>query len=217
MAMLTYLKVLKFNWKEERAVHKGLYPQNPRFEGHDRALKRRFRHLNPYSLCRKYLQQKGESNVHAYGETPLTLLEAIVKRFYIKKEDTVVEMGAGRGRGALFFSSYVGARVKAIEQHPLFCQILQEMQIDGLEVVEGDMLEMDLAGASVIYLYGTMLQDSQIKALISEFKKMSQTLKIITVSYPLRQYDSDFEIVDQFEGEFPWGVTTIFLNRRSSE
>jgi hypothetical protein len=215
--MLTTLKVLKFNWIEEQRVRRSLYPQSSHFEKYDRELKRRFRFLNPYTLCRRYLQKKGEANVHAYGETPLTLLEAIVKRFYIGKEETLVEMGAGRGRGALFLASAMGLHVKALEQHPLFCQILREMKVEGLEVVEGDMMEADLSEATSIYLYGTMLTDSEIQALIAEFKKMSPAVKIITVSYPLRQYDSTFEIVDQFEGEFPWGKTTVFFNRRSSE
>jgi len=215
--MLTILKVLKFNWIEERRVRRSLYPQSSLFEKYDRELKRRFRFLNPYTLCRRYLQKKGEINIHAYGETPLTLLETIVKRFYIGKEETLVEMGAGRGRGALFLATSMGLHVKALEQHPLFCQILREMSVEGLEVVEGDMMEADLSGATSIYLYGTMLTDSEIHALIAEFKKMSPAVKIITVSYPLKQYDSAFEIVDQFEGEFPWGKTTVFFNRRSSE
>ena len=198
-------------------MQRRLYPLNARFEALDRALKSRYRRLNPYRMCREYLQQKGESQVHAYGETPLTLLEAIVKRFYIGPQDFIVEMGAGRGRGALFLASYVGARVRAIEQHPTFCHTLREMEAEGLEVVQGDMFRPDLSGATVIYLYGTMLLDSQIKKLIAEFKKMAQSIKIITVSYPLKEYSSDFAIADQFEGKFPWGEASIYLNRRSSE
>ena len=123
-------------------------------------------------MCRKYLQERGEKEIHTYGETPLTLLERIVKQFYISKEDLVVEMGSGRGRGALYLATHVGARVRAVDHHPIFCQKLKSMQVEGLEVVEGDFLKADLQGASVIYLYGTMLFDEEIQELIARFKKI---------------------------------------------
>lgn len=208
--MITYLKVLKFNIQEERAVRQKLYPLSFPFETADRALKQRYRFLNPYQMCRKFLQKQGEQQIHAYGETPLTVMQEMAFRFAIGPEDLVYDLGAGRGRAALFLALAVGANVRAIEQQPTFCEIARGMQIPRLDMRCEDFFSADLSNATVIYLYGTMLSAGQIRSLIQNFK----TAKIITVSYPLSDYGQDFEVIDKFEGKFPWGKTTIYLNRR---
>ena len=203
--MLT-LKVWLYNFLEERKVKKRFYPLLA-----DRALKKAYQLKNPYQICRKYLQTQGAANIHAYGETPLTTMDRIVQAFGITEKDTVVELGAGRGRTSLFLAEYVGCKVIAVEQVPAFCEILREIDSPNLKVVEGDFFTADLTGATVIFLYGSMLSEVEIARLKESFKKIETSVKIITVSYPI---DEAFFAI---EGAFPWGKTEIYMSELANK
>ena len=57
----------------------------------------------------------------------------------ITQNDYVIELGAGRGRVALFLSEYVGCKVKAVEKIPEFASKMVASQ--NLKMVTEDMVE----------------------------------------------------------------------------
>src|ERR1700738_886437 len=73
------------------------YYSNPSFRKADSHLIATYFLSNPYRLSRLFLQKRGEREVYAYGETPLTTLELIVRRCRINAADVVYELGMGRG------------------------------------------------------------------------------------------------------------------------
>jgi hypothetical protein len=76
----------------------------------------------------------------------------------------------------------------------------------------GDITTMNLSSATVIYLYGTCLQDDQIEKIARNMKKLPSATKIITVSYPLTDYfPYGFKVQDQFEANFNWGKTDVYV------
>ncbi len=172
---------------------------------------------NPYSISRRFLQKKGESNIYAYGETPLTSLEKIAKEVEITSKDTVFELGCGRGRTCFWLRSVFDCSVVGIEFIPEFVEranmITNKLGIDKLQFRLDDMLKADLSGATICYLYGTCLEDTEIQLLIKKFSKLPLGTKIITVSYPLTEYveDSSFEVMKRFKVEYPWGEADVFL------
>lgn len=204
----TFLRTKFFEWKEQIWVSKNLY-QNPTFKEKDIAFHKAYRHLNPYKISKKFLAERGETDVHVYGETPLTTMVKIVHECGITDTDKVVELGAGRGRAALFLSEYVGCSVIAYEQIPLFVAEMQRLNSPQLEMVLGDMHKADFTDTTFIYLYGTMLADQEIEQLAHRFPKQA---KIITVSYPLSDYSKNYETLKSFKGRFAWGETEIYLN-----
>ncbi|NGX36991.1 MAG: hypothetical protein K1000chlam2_00137 [Chlamydiae bacterium] len=205
---MIYLKVQIFEWLEQRAVKKHFYG-NKQFKKLDQALLAAYQGKNPYHISKSYLQKQGASNIYAYGETPLTTVGKIVEECGIGPEDTVIEMGAGRGRASLFLAVYVGCTVIAYERIPTFVERM--VDVDGLEMLAENMFSADFSEATVIFLYGTMLSDEEILQLCEKFPKRA---KILTVSYPLSDYSEEYRIEKTLSGRFPWGETEVYWNER---
>lgn len=173
---------------------------------------------NPFYLSKKFLREKGEKDIYTYGETPLTTLEQIAKQCQLNSTDLVYELGAGRGRTSFWLNSFIGCRVIAIEYVPEFVQraalIRDKFHIEGVEFRLQNMLEADLTGATVIYLYGTCLEENSIKTLMRKFDLLPAGTKIITVSYPLTDYTSrqNFEVMKCFSVPFTWGTADVYLH-----
>jgi len=173
---------------------------------------------NPFSISKRFLIAKGESNIYAYGETPLTTLEKIANECSISKKDCVYELGCGRGRTCFWLHSFIGCKVVGIEMVPEFVErakrITEKLKISNLQFQLTDMCTANYDDATVLYLYGTCLEDDTINTLIEKFSQLSAGTKIITVSYPLNDFTTKpcFEIMKCFTGTFTWGETEIYLN-----
>lgn len=206
-----YFRTQLFEWKEERAIRLN-FIHNPHFLSLDQLLQKAYADQNPYQICKEYLKQKKKKEIYAYGETPLTTMDKIVRECQITPQDQVIDMGAGRGRASLFLAEYIGCKVRALEEIPLFVQIMEQtIASPHLEMSVKDMFQADFSWASVIYLYGTLLSDEEILLLAETFPRKK---KIITVSYALEEYSPEYQTKKVFQGKFPWGKTEIFWNER---
>ncbi len=183
----------------------------------DIALRLMYLFHNPYSISKRFLIKKGEKDIYAYGETPLTTLELISRECGIGPTDCVYELGAGRGRGCFWLRSFIGCSVVGIEFVPEFVEraqrIAKKLGLQRIEFRLADFLQCDLQGASVCYLYGTCLEDQAIDVLIEKFAKLPPGTKIITVSYPLSDYTEkpSFEIMKHFTAPFTWGKADVYM------
>lgn len=172
---------------------------------------------NPFTISKEYLQRKGEKEIYAYGETPLTTLDHIAKECRISKNDTVFELGSGRGRACFWLNSFLGCKVVGIERIPEFVQradqIKSRFDVTGVTFRQQDLLDVDYAGATVIYLYGTCMEAAFIEKLISKLRSLPAGTKVITVSYALTDYTSQplFEVMRCFPAHYPWGTADVFL------
>lgn len=172
---------------------------------------------NPFSISKRFLMKRGEREIYAYGETPLSTLEKITKECQINSNDCVFELGCGRGRTCFWLNSFVKCKVVGIEYVPEFIEralrIKNKLKIDNVEFRLEDFTKTDYSGATVCYLYGTCLDEKTIQTLIKKFLKLPAGSKIITVSYPLTDYTDDprFEVMKRFPGKFTWGETDIYL------
>lgn len=213
--ILLFFKVKLFFMKEAKEARRRF----PTFLPCERALKKAYRFRNPYQVCKAYLKSRGEMLVDAYGETPLPALAKIAEECGMSSRDHVVELGCGRGRAVFFWNHYVGCVVRGVDWVPLFIETARNIA-HTLSFPPSvcfscqDMLETDLTGTTVIYLYGTCLPDDVIYALTPRFAHLSSDVKIITVSYPLSDYSSRFTTLKTFSVSFPWGEGEVFLNQK---
>lgn len=164
------------------------------------------------------MQEKGEEEIYAYGETPLTTLATIAEAAQLKKEDKVFELGCGRGRGCFWLENFIGCQVVGIDFVPTFIKKADEVRhrfnLSKIAFRCEDLAVSDLAGATAVYLYGTCYEDAFIQMLIGKFAKLPSGTKIITVSYPLSDYTKLplFTVTKQFTAPFTWGEAEVFVN-----
>lgn len=208
-----------FLLKEEIKARR-IFSQHKQWQRCDRALRRAYCLQNPYRISKQFLRQRRSKEIHLYGETPLTSLDQIAKESGLHSTDHLFELGSGRGRGAFFLALSTGCRVTAIEWIPAFTAqakaIQKRFSCSNMTFICADMREVDFTGATVIYLYGTCLEDEVITHLIASFKQLPSSTQLITVSYPLSDYDPAFSTTKQFLVAYPWGEATVYVQRRIS-
>lgn len=172
---------------------------------------------NPFSISRRYFMHRSNSDEYTYGETPLTTFDRISKEARITAQDTVYELGSGRGRVCFWLKSFVGCKVVGVEIVPDFVirakRIQRKLGIEGIEFRTEDFLKTDIKNATVVYLYGTCLEDETIKQLIKRFKDLTPGTRIITVSYALSDYTDHpiFETMKRFPARFTWGEGDVYI------
>ena len=105
--------------------------------------------------------------------------------------------------------------VTAVDFIPFFVlnaqKIVETLNIERLTFVCDDIQHLVLNQATCIYLYGTCLSPSVIKQLCAS---LPSKIKIITLSYALRDYYQGFKIIKQFSVPVPWGKIEVFLNQK---
>jgi len=207
---VNYFSVKAKEWYEERKFRR-TFPDKE-FQIIDKDLAFSYLLLNPYQISKRFLQKRGEMDVHQYGETPLLTMDLIAKNAELSSKDHLYELGSGRGRTSFFLNYFYGCRVTGIEWIQKFVEKGNKIsQKHCLEVFfrNENFLNSDFSDASIIYLYGTMLPDSMIFQLC---KKIRKGVKVITISYPLSDYDSKFQVIQQFTALFPWGEADVYIN-----
>lgn len=173
---------------------------------------------NPYTAARRFAVRQGEENIHTYGETPLTTLEEIVKRCEITSKDTVYELGSGRGRSCFWLHCFVGCNVVGVEYNPHFYRKAEALRarynVSDLAFVCEDLLKVNYSKATVVYLYGTCLEDEFIVKLVDKLKELPKGARVISISYPLTEYvaHSRLKLLDFFDATFTWGEATVYLH-----
>lgn len=206
-----------FNFKEYLKVV-FLYYRNLSFLKTDLLLLLYYLFQNPYRMNKDFLKKRGEEVVDVYGETPLTTFEQIVSNSQITPNDIVYELGSGRGRTSLWLHSFIGCKVIGVEIVPEFVKIANQVKkkcnLSNIQFENQNFLEMDFKDATVIYLYGICLKEEEVFQLVDKLKNLPKGTKIITVSFPLTEYTKEplFEVMNCFQGVFPWGITDIYLH-----
>ena len=172
---------------------------------------------SPYRVSKRYQRSVKSEHLYVYGDTPLLTLEHIADRAAINKADHVYELGAGSGFTSLWLHEVKGCHVTAIEQVPVFCWRLQRtarrFRLQRMAVRCDDYMTTEIKRASVIYLYGSNLDEDTVFKLTLRLAAMPSGTKIITVSYPL---DPDnvlgvFEPKERFEAKFEWGAADVYI------
>ncbi len=214
------LAVTWTNFREYLQVVRRYYG-HPLFRKIDIFLLRCYLQRNPYTINKEFLEQLGEKNIYAYGETPLTTLEKIADECGIAANDVVYELGSGRGRSCFWLHCFKGCRVVGVEFVPDFVAFADKAKrkfgIDSVSFLFRDILYPSYSDATVLYFYGTSSETSFILKLIDKLKKLPKGTKIITVSYPLTTFCPEpvFEIVKTFSAEFTWGPADVYLQVRT--
>lgn len=187
--------------------------KDPSFTKIDAALKKSYLDKTAYQISKQYLLNEGHEDIYQYGETPLTSMHQIALAANITPSEHVFELGAGRGRTCFFLHNYFGCPVTGIEQIETFVtrgNAIAKQFSQKVEFRHENFLKTNFALASVIYLFGSCLEDRVIYQLCD---LIPEKTKVITISYPLRDYDPRFKVEKKIQSKFLWGKTDVYISR----
>jgi SAM-dependent methyltransferase len=194
-----------------------LFYSDPLFRKVDLALLWSYLGDNPYRASRRFLEKKGEENIYAYGETPLASLQQIARVCHLTSQDTIYELGCGRGRTCFWLGLILKAQVVGIDYVPAFIskakRVAQKYGLKNPEFRCEDFLKTDLKGCTVVYLNGTCLSDQDIVQLIQKLNRLPKGTKAITVSFPLRDYagGEPWKMIKSISLPFTWDSAEVYL------
>ncbi|RAP44978.1 MAG: hypothetical protein BZ135_07075 [Methanosphaera sp. rholeuAM6] len=95
---------------------------------------------------------------YGYDPTPYVVLEELVKLDLIKKEDTVVDYGCGKGRVSFFLNSQVGCKVMGIDHSERLLEMAKKNlekygKTDDITFIHSKAEEYVPGEANCFYLY----------------------------------------------------------------
>lgn len=209
--MVNYFSIKCREWMIETAFRRK-FP-DPSFLALDKALKNAYSEKSPYQISKEYLTNKGCEDVYQYGETPLATMHQIAVAADLKPTDHLFELGSGRGRTSFFLHHFFGCPVTGVEQIDLFVKKGNEIARQFSKKVEfrnENFLQTNFALSSIIYLFGTCLEDRVIYELCD---KIPEKTKVISVSYPIGDYDPRFKVEKKIDAKFLWGKTEVYISK----
>lgn len=197
----------------------GSYFKHREFFYADRLLKQLWLFSNPFRVCRKEREKAGYTLTYAYGETPLETMRYLADLAKISPSDTVFDLGCGRGRAVFFLSLVLGANAVGVDLVRHFINSAKEVKmrlcLSRVSFILADMLEVDLSLATVVYVYGTCLEDAEIEKLVDACKKCNSGCRFICVSFSLKESAPDFfEKQIETKVRFPWGYADVVIEER---
>lgn len=209
MIVWTAIKTKVFLWWDNLITALKYY-RNIRFARVDLALLRCYLFKNPFRMSRQFFAAQSSADDHTYGETPLSTMEMICKQCGITERDTVIEMGAGRGRACFWMNVWLGCKVIGVEAVPDFVhrgqRLVHSLQLKRIRFRLDDYMKTDLEEATVIYLYGSCLSLEQVDTLSSRLYACKKGTKVITTSFPI----DGLTLIKTFKGRFAWGSADIY-------
>lgn len=111
-----------------------------------------------------------------YVPSPQQVVERMLEAAQVKPGETVYDLGCGDGRVLITAAEKFKAKAVGIElSHRLVEQARGQIQLRGLQnsvsVVEGNLLEANLAGADVVTLYLLTESNSKLRPLLEKYLK----------------------------------------------
>ena len=140
--------------------------------------------FNPYRTCRKFLAKRGEREVYTYGETPLTVFAELAREVELGQDDLYLELGSGRGKTCMWAAHFIGCESVGVEWVPLFARLSSALAwVFRLKACfrSQSILETDVTGATVVYLY--VLEHRE--QLVQHLRNLKPGARLITISEPL--------------------------------
>ncbi len=189
------------------------YLWHPKFFLADFLLLIQYFFKSPYTLIREYDAEHPNDPIGPYGETDFHVFDTIFTAFNISPNDSVADLGSGRGRLAFFLKLVRHQRrVIAYDKLPAFINRAQWVQkilaIDGVFFHQEDWHEADLDHVDVIYYYSLPpgLRSAE------KLAHLPKTTKIITIGSPIEEdLPGAFKLEKKIPIRFIWGTTEAYL------
>jgi SAM-dependent methyltransferase len=121
------------------------------------------------------------------------LVDAMLKAADVRPNDYVIDLGSGDGKIPIAAAKKFGARAMGIEYNPQMVQLARcYVRVDGLadrvNIVQGDIFEMDFSQATVLTLY--LLTDLNLK-LRARILEMRPGTRVVSNTFKMGDWSPD--------------------------
>jgi ribosomal protein L11 methylase PrmA len=129
--------------------------------------------------------------------TPEAVVEAMLQVANVTKNDTVYDLGCGDGRIPVTAAKKYGARGVCFDIDPQRIKEATENVAKNnvgnlVKVVEGDLFEQDLSGASVVTLY--LLPSLNVKLMPKLMKELKPGTRIVSHAFDMGDWKPEKEL-----------------------
>lgn len=177
----------------------------------------------PFALARDFSRARGAVDPYTFGKTPLATLATIACEGKVAPDERVYDLGCGTGQTSFWWALRWGTSCVGIDHLPIFIQRAKRVQRllgvakGRLDFWEQDFFDVDYGDATFVYLYGTHLDEEEIERLIEALSTLPIGARVVTVSYPLTEYQKApwFSLGKVFQGAYPWGTADLYLQTRT--
>ena len=192
------------------------YYHNACFKEFDQAFHRLYRYKNPYSMCKKHVLSTGAKDGDVYGESPLSVYQTLIQVTNLSEKSLFLELGSGRGRGLFFTHFFSGCQSEGVEFVKPFCklsnQLIHQLNLKKVKVHQKNLYRYQLDKADVIYFCTTLLSEAEIEVFLKQLRFCKPTAKIVTTSFSLSEYSTNYQTTFEFEERFLFGKVSVFIN-----
>lgn len=173
---------------------------------------------SPYRMVREWDETHSEC-IGPYGELPLSEMERVYS--LLLKDVLIIKMtdvGAGRGRIALWAACTKGWHVQAIECVPSFCakltKILRLFRIHNVEVKKADFAQCGLEDSDFVLINPGELEAEAGGKLVRMLSKLKPGSRILTVGFSLTELSKAYQFDGSIMLKCPWGEELVVLQKK---
>ena len=174
--------------------------------------------MSPYRIVRRWDESHSES-VGPYGEIPLSELEKMFCHLLPGEQIAhFIDVGAGRGRVALWAACTKGWRVQAIECIPTFCTslnlIVKLFSIGSIEVIHGNFADLHVSNeADLVYMNLGDVGSEGGASCLRLLSSLRPGARVVTVGFDLTHLSPRYKFEGSYLLKCPWGEELAVLQR----
>lgn len=169
---------------------------------------------SPYSIIKKY--GDGSENF-IYGETPLLTVDRILCDAGITQDDTLIDLGCGRG--LMLFGAYLSKDIKAtgIDIVEPFIEkgnrIASALKTDKVRFKKIDINDYDFSLGNIFFIAGTTFEDDVLKKITKKISQIKGNVKIISLSQKID--NEHFPVILKRKYQFSWGDNLVYIQEKT--
>lgn len=150
-----------------------------------------------------------------YGETPWSTGLKILERAELKPDETLFDLGCGRGKMVFLAHLARGADAVGIDLLGSYLyvahRITRWLKLEGCHFLQEDFTRADISEADVVYIAGSIFETETREQLLTQVDSLSPGARWLSVTWPSEH--PRLELYAQEEYLFSWGRETVFFYR----